>query len=88
MAWYEIKITPEAKRDYVNGGRSIFVWDERSQAEIIAALNNGAVELTRAAQVAEATKMESRGTITVLAGHLISIEDRLDLNERYPKGVS
>ena len=88
MAWYEIKITPEAKRDYVNGGRSIFVWDERPQAEIIAALNNGAVELTRAAQVAEATKMESRGTITVLAGHLISIEDRLDLNERYPKGVS
>jgi hypothetical protein len=88
MAWYEIKITPEARRDYVNGGRSIFVWDERPQAEIIAALNNGAVELTRAAQVAEATKMESRGTITVLAGHLISIEDRLDLNERYPKGVS
>ncbi len=88
MAWYEIKITPEAKRDYVNGGRSIFVWDERSQAEIIAALNNGAVELTRAGQVAEATTMERRGTITVLAGHLISIEDRLDLNERYPKGVS
>lgn len=88
MARYEIKITPEAKRDYANGGRAVFVWDERSQTEIVTALETGSVELKRAAQVAEATKMESRGTITVLAGHLISIEDRLDLNERYPKGVS
>jgi len=89
MAWYEIKITPEAKRDYANGGRAIFVWDVRRQCEIVASLKeHRSIELLRAAPTEDRTKMSARGAITIFEAHIISIEDRIDLNERFPRGAS
>lgn len=89
MAWYEVKVTPESKRDYANGGRAIFVWDVRPLREIVASLKeHGSIELLRAAPAEDRTKMSGRGAITIFEAHIISIEDRIDLNERFPRGPS
>jgi hypothetical protein len=85
--WYEIKVTPEHKKDYVSGGRVLIVYDERPKAKIIQAMNDeGSAILWRGAWRHDQTTLETRGTIAILKGHLISIEDRIDLNERFPMG--
>ncbi len=85
--WYELRITPEHKKDYVTGGRILIVYDDRPKAKIIQAMDEeGSVILWRGAFRTDKTGIETRGTIAIFKGHLISIEDRIDLNERFPKG--
>jgi len=87
MSWYEVKITPEQKRDYLKNGRILIVWDERPKAKILETLKReGSVILWRSSYANDKSKMEDRGTIAILGDHIISIEDRLDLNERYVDG--
>jgi hypothetical protein len=85
--WYEIKVTPEHKKDYVTGGRLLLVYDERPKAKIVQVLDaDGSVILWRGAWRQDKTAMETRGTIAIFRDHLISIEDRGDLNARFPQG--
>lgn len=87
MPWYELRVTPEEKRDYVSGGRILLVWDERPQDVIAQKLgDDGSVTLERGAFRPDKSTIETRGAITVMAGHLISIEDRADYNDRFPNG--
>ena len=85
--WYELKITPEHKKDYVTSGRVLTVFDKRTHAEIIEELTKaGFVTLLRSAFNRDEWRMETRGLISVFAGHLISIEDRVEYNIRFPQG--
>lgn len=87
MSWYEITITPAKQVDYVRGGRLLVVWDERPKAKIIDYLKvNGSVTLWRGAFSQDKMRVEDRGTIAVMDGHIISIEDRPDMDDRYPGG--
>lgn len=87
MAWYEIRITPEEKRDYVRGGRILLVWDERPKKIIVQQMqDDGSIILQRVVFRPDKSAVETRGTIAIMAPHLLSIEDRLDVEQRFPKG--
>lgn len=87
MSWYEIRITQDAARQTPASGRKIIAFDTRSKQAILKDLmRNGHVELQRAGARDKRTTIESRGTIIVLQPHVISIEDRLDLNASQPQG--
>ncbi|MET3924629.1 hypothetical protein [Devosia sp. 2618] len=87
MSWYEVKITPERKADYARGGRILIVWDERPKGKILEQLKaEGSVILWRGSFSHDKTRIEDRGTIAVVGDHIITIEDRLDLNDRFLHG--
>lgn len=87
MSWFEIRITPDAARNTPALGRKIIAFDTRSKQAILKDLvRNGHVELQRAGLRQGRTTHESRGIIIVLHPHVISIEDRLDLNASQPQG--
>lgn len=89
MPWFEIKVTPTERKEYVAGGRAIFVFDERGLAEMNEARQRDeSMVLTRAAFLKDVGRMEERGRIAVVSAHIISIEDRPDWNSRFPKGPS
>ncbi|HEY8578209.1 MAG TPA: hypothetical protein VIL88_17925 [Devosia sp.] len=87
MPWYEIKVTPTEKSEYVRGGRAINIWDDRTLQELNDARHDfESLVLNRAAFLRDQGLMEARGQIAIVSQHIISIEERVDYNIRFPKG--